>query len=98
LIGAGAIIKRLPGRLSPEASVAVAAFESVGNGLRDQLLQCSLGRELAERGFAADVELAAELDVSQTVKLLTREAFVAATAAGQRDRVSKSVCNARADG
>ena len=82
LIGAGAIIKRLSGRLSPEASVAVAAFESVGTGLRDQLLQCSSGRELAERGFAADVELAAELDVSHTVPLLAGEAFVAARTAG----------------
>jgi 2-phosphosulfolactate phosphatase len=83
LIGAGAIIKRLQRRLSPEARVAVAAFESVETGLRDLLLQCSSGRELAERGFAADVELAAELDVSQTVPLLAGEAFVASAEAWQ---------------
>jgi 2-phosphosulfolactate phosphatase len=83
LIGAGAIIKKLPGRLSPEARVAVAAFESTGIGLRNQLLQCASGRELAERGFAADIELAAELDVSQTVPLLANEAFVASTANGR---------------
>jgi 2-phosphosulfolactate phosphatase len=80
LIGAGAIIKSLPGRLSPEAHVAVAAFESVGTGLRNQLLQCSSGRELVDRGFAADVELASELDVSHTVPLLAGAAFIAAKA------------------
>jgi 2-phosphosulfolactate phosphatase len=81
-IGAGAIIKRLAGRLSPEASVAVAAFESAETYLRDQLLQCTSGRELVENGFVADVELAAELDVSQTVPQLVGEAFVARTVAG----------------
>ena len=82
LIGAGAIIRRLTGRLSPEARIAVAAFESVRESLREQLLSCSSGRELAERGFTADVELAAEVDVSQVVPVLRGEAFIASTAAG----------------
>lgn len=82
LLGAGAIIRRLQGSLSPEANVAVAAFESLGDRLWEQMLLCSSGRELVERGFAADVELAAALDVSEIIPVLTGEAFVAWTAAG----------------
>jgi 2-phosphosulfolactate phosphatase len=78
LIGAGAIIRQLHGRNSPEADAAVAAFEWASRGLRDYLLRCSSGRELVERGFEADVNLAAELDSSTTVSLLHEEAFVAA--------------------
>jgi 2-phosphosulfolactate phosphatase len=80
LVGAGAILRRLGGRMSPEARVAVAAFDAVSGSLREQLLQCASGRELSERGFAADVELATELDVSQIVPVLSREAFTASTA------------------
>ena len=82
LVGAGAIIKQLQRRHSPEATVAVAAFESFSGSLREQLLRCSSGRELAERGFAADIELAAELDVSEIVPVLSGETFIASTAAG----------------
>lgn len=80
LVGAGAIIRRLQGRRSPEACVAVAAFESAAEALRERMLLCSSGRELAERGFAVDVELATELDFSETVPVLSGEAFVAAAA------------------
>jgi 2-phosphosulfolactate phosphatase len=82
LIGAGAIIRRLQGRLSPEANVAVAALESLCDSLREQMLLCSSGRELVERGFAADVELATKLDVSEIVPVLIGEAFIASTATG----------------
>jgi 2-phosphosulfolactate phosphatase len=76
LAGAGAIISRLRGRRSPEAGVAVAAFEDVRSCLREQLLLCCSGRVLAERGFAADVELAVQLDVSEVVPVLNGEAFI----------------------
>lgn len=58
LAAAGAIIVQLSGRRSPEADVAVAAFEAMKNSLLELLRQCSSGRELVERGFGADVELA----------------------------------------
>jgi 2-phosphosulfolactate phosphatase len=76
LIGAGALIRHLAGRLSPEADVAVASFEGVRGRLRETLMDCASGRELIELGFAADVELASDLDVSRVVPVLDGEAFV----------------------
>ena len=82
LVGAGAIIRQLHGRLSPEATIAIAAFECLHPNLRDHLLLCSSGRELVERGSSLDVELAAELDVSTTVPVLAGKAFTASTTVG----------------
>jgi 2-phosphosulfolactate phosphatase len=76
LIGAGAIVSRLSGHRSPEAHAAAAAFESVADRLGEQLSACSSGRELIDRGFRRDVELACALDVSRTVPVLKGEAFV----------------------
>ena len=78
LIGAGAIISRLTGKLSPEAVSAVAAFQEVKPMLREYLHQCSSGKELIERGFAEDVHLASQLDTSDTVPIFTGDAFVRA--------------------
>jgi 2-phosphosulfolactate phosphatase len=75
LIGAGAIIAHLSGSRSPEADGAVAAFDSASRRLADSILTCSSGRELVERGFQGDVELAVELNVSQTVPVLQNGAF-----------------------
>jgi len=82
LVGAGAILKLLAGRRSPEAQAAVAAFEDAAGNLSERLLACSSGRELAERGFGRDVELAAELDVSEVAAVLRGDAFVAAGVSG----------------
>ncbi len=76
LIGAGAIIQQLEGPRSPEASVAVAAFEDAAPRLQNRLLFCSSGRELKARGFIDDVEIAAEYDVSDVVPTLVDDAFV----------------------
>jgi len=76
-VGAGAILRSLPGTRSPEAQAAIAAFDSFSGALQDQLLNCSSGRELVERGFGRDVELAAELDVSTAVPILHGAMFVA---------------------
>ena len=80
LIGAGAIIKHLQGTLSPESYVALAAFDNAVACLQDRLMHCSSGRELVERGFVRDVEIAAELDVSEVVPMLAGDAFVTSTA------------------
>jgi hypothetical protein len=69
------------GKFSPEADVAVAAFDSIDGSLQEQLLLCSSGRELAKRGFAADAELAAELDESRIVPVRAGRAYIAGTAA-----------------
>jgi len=75
-IGAGAVLSMLPGRRSPEAEMAAAAFEHFRGDLGRALRECASGRELIERGFACDVELAAELGVSEAVPRLVGGVFV----------------------
>jgi 2-phosphosulfolactate phosphatase len=70
LIGAGAIINHLQGSFSPDAQVALAAFRSAQPHLKALLKQCGSGIELIEKGFEQDVDLAAELDVSDCVPAL----------------------------
>jgi 2-phosphosulfolactate phosphatase len=76
-LGAGAILSHLRGAKSPEALAAESAFRDVlSRGIRATLQECMSGRELIERGFAEDVELAAELDVCDVVPVLREQAFV----------------------
>ena len=77
-VGAGAVIarlaRRLPGlELSPEARVAAAAFDQ-----REDLSHTPSGRELVERGFAEDVAIASEVDVSGVVPVLRDGSFTPA--------------------
>ena len=76
LIAAGAIINHLQGRLSPEAQMAAAVYTNLSVDLKPLLKQCSSGKELIERGFECDVELASELDVSECVPTLVNGAYV----------------------
>jgi len=73
LIGAGAVLACLPGRPSPEAETAIAAFERFQHNLHDVLAHSTSGKELTERGFACDVELAAEFAVSAAVPVLRED-------------------------
>jgi 2-phosphosulfolactate phosphatase len=75
LLGAGAVIGALHGTRSPEAGAANAVFESFRQRLREGLRTCCSGKELIERGFDADIDLAAELDSSSSVALLTGREF-----------------------
>ena len=75
LIGAGAVIRHLPGSRSPEAEAAVAAFEHARQDLPSCLKRCSSGNELIARGFERDVELAAALDVSRAIPVLIDRAY-----------------------
>ncbi|MEP0872570.1 2-phosphosulfolactate phosphatase [Trichocoleus desertorum AS-A10] len=74
-VGAGAIISQLQGRWSPEAEMAVSAYCYAEPNLKCLLEQCGSGQELIGKGFAADVELAAELSVSNTVPTLCDRAY-----------------------
>jgi 2-phosphosulfolactate phosphatase len=65
-------------RLSPEARLAAAAFERLRLDLSSALADCASGRELIDRGFARDIELAAELDATGLVPVLRDGAFTAA--------------------
>ncbi|MCJ8283559.1 MAG: 2-phosphosulfolactate phosphatase [Rivularia sp. ALOHA_DT_140] len=75
-IGAGAILSYLSGSLSPEAEVAVTVFNTFKNSLLDILQKCSSGKELIDRGFDSDVELAAEINVSDCVPVFNSKAYV----------------------
>ena len=83
LIGAGAIISYLHGKRSPEAVGAVAAFQEARSRLGEYLSQCSSGKELIERGFAEDVSLAAQLNISNSAPILMDAAFVRAETENQ---------------
>jgi len=82
LLGAGAIATQLPGTRSPEAAAAIAVFESVSNRILDVLVSCSSGRELVERGFLEDVQLAAQLDAEILAPELIDGALVASPLRG----------------
>lgn len=75
LIGAGAIIAQLAGTRSPEAEVARQAFLRAQPDLAWYLAQCGSGRELAARGHAGDLTLAAALNQSSCVPLLRDGAY-----------------------
>jgi 2-phosphosulfolactate phosphatase len=76
LIGAGAIISYLTGNLSPESKIALSAFHTVKEDLNNQIKQCSSGKELIERQFAQDIELACEINISDCVPILTDGAYI----------------------
>jgi 2-phosphosulfolactate phosphatase len=76
LIGAGSVLAELPGTLSPEAEAAVAAFAHFRRNLGETLFRCGSGKELAQRGFALDVELAAEYAVSPVAPMLASDRFI----------------------
>ena len=62
---------------SPEAVAAFAAFRATQRDLLEGLRACSSGQELMERGFAADVQLAASTGASACIPVLAGTAFVA---------------------
>lgn len=68
--GAGAIISHLEGDLSPEARSALMTYQGVRQPLKPLLKQCGSGKELIERDFEQDVDLASEIDVSDCVPTL----------------------------
>jgi 2-phosphosulfolactate phosphatase len=79
-IGAGAILRHLPGSRSPEADAAVATFERYQDRLVETLDRCGSGRELDERGHTHDKDLAAALDVSACVPRFDGVAYVGSSA------------------
>ena len=76
LVGAGAIVDALSGnRWSPEAHAAVSAFRAARDHLREYLMDCASGRELAALGYAQDVQIASELNASDTVPVFRSAAY-----------------------
>lgn len=75
LLGAGAIIHHLNGKRSPEAELAAAGFRHYEQNLLETLLTCGSGKELVDRGFRQDVEIASALNVSSAAPLLIENAY-----------------------
>lgn len=75
-LAAGAILRHLPGERSPEALGAIAAFDDAAMCLADVIARSSSGRELIERGYGGDVDLAVALDVSTHVPRYDGVAFL----------------------
>jgi 2-phosphosulfolactate phosphatase len=76
LVGAGAVLQHLSGSLSPEAEAAVSVYRSAATHMLDFLCAAGSGRELVAGGYARDVELAGETDVSACVPRLVGGAYV----------------------
>jgi 2-phosphosulfolactate phosphatase len=74
-IGAGAVIEHLSGRKSFEAQAAQHIFRTYQNDLLSVLKGIASGLELIEKEFAEDVDLAARLNVSNTVPRLVEGAY-----------------------
>ena len=74
LLGAGAIIDALADvgidYCSPESAAAAAAFTGLRNATGHLIGASASGRELAERGHRADIDVAIDLDVSSAVPVL----------------------------
>ena len=60
---------------APEAVAAMAVFEAAEPRLRETLQQCASGRELSGAGYAEDVDIAAELDDSDSAAILRDGTF-----------------------
>jgi 2-phosphosulfolactate phosphatase len=75
-LGAGSILSKLEGEMSPEAEVCVGAFLNVEGKINELIWECGSGRELRERGFGDDVRHCSQLNVYETVPILHNGYFV----------------------
>jgi 2-phosphosulfolactate phosphatase len=80
-LGAGAILRGLPGAKSPEAQAAIAAFDAIRPDFQSAIAASASGRELVARGFPRDVASACAFDTSSIVPRLVGPAFFAEGAA-----------------
>lgn len=79
LLGAAAVVAALEGRvagpLSPEARAALPVL-AAATDLRTTLRECGSGRELVDRGWPGDVDIAARHDADRVVPVLVDGTFV----------------------
>ncbi len=84
LWGAGSVVAALAAAgvsgLSQEALAAAAAFGAVEEDLHTALLACASGVELSVKGYGDDVAIAAELDSSACVPVMSGGRFIDALA------------------
>jgi len=75
LIGAGAILHELDAKCSPEAKIAREAFRYSLPRLANIIRNCVSGRELIDRGFSEDVEIALSVNTSEATPTLRKGAY-----------------------
>ena len=75
LLGAGAILSYLQGEKSVEVETAVSSFQQHQDNLLESLLRCGSGKELVGRGFAEDVKIAGQFNVSEAAPVLVDGAY-----------------------
>lgn len=75
LIGTGAILHELGASCSPEAEIAREAFRYAQPRLADIIRSCVSGRELIERGYPEDVEIAIDVNASRMAPMLCNGAY-----------------------
>ena len=100
LWGAGAVLAALDARGRGRGAAPRRGWRSPPGRRRRcplDLLHCASGRELAEAGFVADVEIAAQHDVSEVVPVLVGESFrdAAVAPAGRRPPAARRRLTAR---
>jgi len=78
LLGAGAILNQIACPCSPEAQVARDAYRAAQHELPSLIRRSVSGRELIDRGFPADVDLALEQNASTSAPMLIDSAYRAA--------------------
>lgn len=76
-LGAGAILDHLAGTFSPEAETARETFRAVKDSLARIIRESVSGQELIQRGYREDLELAVQLNVSESVPVLQDGAYCA---------------------
>lgn len=76
MVGAGALIAHLIGRRSPEAEAAVAVYQHTRERLLEVLTQCDSGQELCQRGYQADIALAAQVDIDDCAPIVQDGAYI----------------------
>jgi len=75
LLGAGAILRALPGTRSPEAEAAVAVFNHFRDRLLETLSACGSGLEIADRGLPGEISLVADYNASLAAPRLIDGAY-----------------------
>ena len=75
LLGAGAILAHLTGAFSAEATLARDAYRASQPHLADLIRTCVSGRELRDRGYPQDVEVAVAENVSTAAPQLRDGGF-----------------------
>lgn len=74
-LGAGAVISAIDGDANAEAVVARSAFLATSNDLASTIRTCKSGRELIERGFEEDVEIALEVGLGRCAPRLVEGVY-----------------------